>query len=181
MKTSILVILGLALSAGGAQGQVADNSASVNQQATAATALPAPTARRVVERGANQRVWQWETYEKSPKGKITTCVHKYKELATGMHYWQNNQWVESKEQIGLLPQGGAHKYATNAYSHCIKINAVLVYHSDQDPAGDVQAIMEDYANTSCGWFSQLVGLPGRNEIASAVLKVLYSSGSCNCP
>jgi hypothetical protein len=34
-------------------------------------------------------------------------VHRYTELATGMHYQKDGQWVESKEQIDILPQGGA--------------------------------------------------------------------------
>jgi hypothetical protein len=55
-----------------------------------------PTAYRVVERGANHRVWQREIYEKRPDGTIVPHVEKITELATGMHYWKNGQWVESQ-------------------------------------------------------------------------------------
>src|ERR1035437_652067 len=104
MKTSILIILGLALTTMGAQGQVVNNSNGGSQP----DAAPAPTARRVVERGANHRVWQWETYERSPGGIITTSVHKYTELATGLNYTNSyGQLTESKEQITILPTGGA--------------------------------------------------------------------------
>src|ERR1035437_4323105 len=88
----------------GAQGQVVNNSNGGSQP----DAAPAPTARRMVEPGANHRVWQWETYERSPGGIITTSVHKYTELATGLNYTNSyGQLTESKEQITILPTGGA--------------------------------------------------------------------------
>ena len=61
----------------------------------------------VVDRGANHRVWQRTTYETRPDGKQVPHIHKYTELATGLHYWENGQWVESKEEIDILPNGAA--------------------------------------------------------------------------
>jgi len=69
--------------------------------------VTADTPWAITLRGANQRVWQKTTYEKLPSGKIVPHVQQYTELATGMHYWQNGQWVESKEQINILPNGTA--------------------------------------------------------------------------
>ena len=72
------------------------------------TSVPVPTAQRVVNRGANHRLWQWETYEKTPGGNVAAHVHKYTELATGLHYKDSTgRWVETKEQIDILPDGTA--------------------------------------------------------------------------
>lgn len=68
--------------------------------------VPLPTPYRVIERGVNHKVWQRETYEKLSNGKIVPSIHKYTELATGMHYKDaKGQWVESKELIESFPQG----------------------------------------------------------------------------
>lgn len=57
----------------------------------------------VVERGPDWRVLQKNTVEHG-----TNCVHRYTELASGMHYTNaSGQLVESQEQITVLPQGGA--------------------------------------------------------------------------
>jgi len=61
----------------------------------------------VTSQGANQRVWQKTTYENLPSGQGVPHTHSYTELATGMNYWQNGQWVESKEEIDILPDGTA--------------------------------------------------------------------------
>src|ERR1035437_1222330 len=57
---------------------------------------------QVTERGADWRVLQKTTIEHG-----TNRVHRITELATGMNYQQNGQWMESKEQITILPTGGA--------------------------------------------------------------------------
>lgn len=78
----------------------AQTATSANQ-----TTIPAATTPQVAERGANHKVWQWQTYEQGGNGDIVTHIHEYKELATGMHYWSNGQWVESQEQIQTYSQG----------------------------------------------------------------------------
>ena len=79
------------------------------QSATAP--VPDATPYRVVERGADHQVWQRETYEPKANGTFTTRIHQYTELATGMNYWDNEQWQESKAEIDLLP-GGSGAVAT---------------------------------------------------------------------
>jgi hypothetical protein len=69
--------------------------------------MSAPTAFHVVERGANHKVWQSETYEQGSNGKTVTHIHSYTELGTGLHYWQGGQWLESQEQIRVLADGSA--------------------------------------------------------------------------
>ena len=66
---------------------------------------PSETPYTVVERGANHRVWQKTTYEILPDGRWVPHLHKYTELATGLHYRKCGRWVESKEEIELFPQG----------------------------------------------------------------------------
>lgn len=68
--------------------------------------VPASTRWLVVERGANHRIWQWETYEKAPDGRAVPHVHQVVELAAGMHYKDaNGQWQESQELIESYPGG----------------------------------------------------------------------------
>lgn len=107
MKTSSIVIALLATLIVNARAQVASTSATASQ-----FALPAPTEYRVVDRGANHRVWQRETYEQSPDGKIVTHVHSYTELATGLHYRDasTGQWVESQELIEPFSGGAVARY-----------------------------------------------------------------------
>src|SRR6185437_3578360 len=69
----------------------------------ATTAQNAPFV--VVQRDANSRVWARTNYEKAPSGETLAHVHRYTELASGMHYRdpQTGNWIESKEQIDILP------------------------------------------------------------------------------
>jgi hypothetical protein len=68
---------------------------------------PAPTPYAIVSRDANSRVWESTTYETSPLGQAIPQVHRYTELATGLCYQQNGQWVDSQESINILPDGSA--------------------------------------------------------------------------
>ena len=99
MKKSIMVIaLLVAIAAKAQTGAVASGSTA---------ALPAPTAYSVVENGANHRVLERTVYESGPNGTVVGKKHRVVELATGMNYLNNGQWVKSQEQISVLPQGGA--------------------------------------------------------------------------
>lgn len=46
-------------------------------------------------------------YEHTRSGKIVPIKHRYTELGTGLCYQQNGQWMDSKQEIHLLLQGGA--------------------------------------------------------------------------
>ena len=85
--------------------------------------LPHDADYAVVERGANHRVWEKTTYETTADGKIYPQKHRYTELATGLHYRQNGQWVESQEVIepystGAVARQGQHQviFANNINS-----------------------------------------------------------------
>ncbi|HZQ46845.1 MAG TPA: hypothetical protein VFC07_07540, partial [Verrucomicrobiae bacterium] len=60
----------------------------------------------ITDVGPNSRTWEWTNYQTSSTGQIPE-KHSYVELATGMHYLKDGKWVESKEQIHLLPDGSA--------------------------------------------------------------------------
>jgi hypothetical protein len=97
----------------------------------------------VVARGPNDRLWQKTIYETTRSGRRNPQVHKYTELATGLHYLQNGQWVESRELIGILPQGGAaatngqHQvyFPSDIYNGVIEVIAADGAHLKSRPLG----------------------------------------------
>ncbi len=102
--TAILVALWISTCWTNAQTISSSRSAS---SANPGKTAPSDTPYAVVDRGANHRVWQRTTYETRPDGTQIPHIHTYTELATGLHYMKNGQWVESKEEIDILPNGTA--------------------------------------------------------------------------
>ena len=85
--------------------------------------LPPDTDYGVVQSGANHRVWEKTSYEMTADGTIYPQKHRYTELATGLNYLQNGQWVESQEVIepystGAIARQGQHQviFANNLNS-----------------------------------------------------------------
>jgi len=81
-----------------------------------ATSLPAsdagqPTKQnvtyQVAGRDANSQVLRRVDYETLPSGKKVPHVHEYTELATGLNHLVDGQWVASKEEIDLSPDGNS--------------------------------------------------------------------------
>jgi hypothetical protein len=106
MKSS-LITLALLLNAGAEFSQAVASDASTSPDSNLAAELPAPTPWAVVDRGPHHKTWERIVYELSPSGSAVPVSHRYTELATGMNYLQNNQWVDASEEIDILPQGGA--------------------------------------------------------------------------
>ena len=71
------------------------------------TKLPEPTSYAVKVQDANSRVWERTVYELDPSGQVVARKHSYNELASGLNHLVNGHWVESKEQIDILPNGTA--------------------------------------------------------------------------
>jgi RHS repeat-associated protein len=69
--------------------------------------MPVPTPPAIVARDANSRVWQWIEYQRGPNGQPVPRAHQFTELASGLCYQQNGQWVDSQEKINILPDGTA--------------------------------------------------------------------------
>jgi hypothetical protein len=73
-------------------------------------AIPSPTPYAITVQDANSRVWQRMDYAMSPSGGVITNTHGYTEICSGLNHWAG-KWVESSEQIDILPNGTA--VATN--------------------------------------------------------------------
>lgn len=101
MKNSIIVLaLLVAIAAKAQTGAAASGPAA---------ALPKPTPFSIVERGENHQVWERTVYESGPNGTVVARKHRYTELASGLNFRNptTRQWAPSKEEIDILPQGGA--------------------------------------------------------------------------
>src|ERR1041384_1071184 len=61
----------------------------------------------VTARGPNHRVWERIENEQTPLGTPSPKVHRYSEVATGMHYLENGEWKESQDEIEVVPGGAA--------------------------------------------------------------------------
>jgi hypothetical protein len=99
-------LFGVLLAASTLQAQI------LSQTTANPTSLPAPTPYTVVAQDANDRVWQWETYEPASDGSAVPHIHQYTELATGLNHLVNGQWVASSEEINVSPDGSSAE-ATN--------------------------------------------------------------------
>jgi hypothetical protein len=104
MKTFNTVILCLALAVAKTDLQAEQNAANHD---TDAANVPTQTPCRIADVGANHRVWQWETFEKSPDGQNIAHQHSYTELEMGMNHLVNGEWIPSKEEMDILADGTA--------------------------------------------------------------------------
>ena len=57
----------------------------------------------VTERGPNHRVWTKSAVVAGPDGRTRTNTTSVTEIANGLHYLKDGQWVESREQFQLIP------------------------------------------------------------------------------
>ena len=103
MKTAFAILVALCVSTYWTNAQTASSSSPT----VGTTGQDTPYA--VVSKGANQQVWQKTTYETLPSGQTVPHIHQYTELATGLNFWNSTigQWVDSKEEIDILPNGTA--------------------------------------------------------------------------
>ena len=96
---------------------------------TVLATVPTPSPYQSVANGPNQRVWQQDSYETGADGKTITRMHQYTELGTGLNFFSNGKWQESKDLIALLPNGtaaatnGQHQayFPGDIYSGAIKV------------------------------------------------------------
>jgi hypothetical protein len=67
--------------------------------------------------GAHHREWLKVTAKTDARGWVQLSTNvAYVELATGLNYWENGQWLETKEEFELIPgwavaRRGPHKFA----------------------------------------------------------------------
>ncbi|HLX70602.1 MAG TPA: hypothetical protein VKV04_13330 [Verrucomicrobiae bacterium] len=144
---------------------------TLNQATTNPSALPDPTPYTVVSQGANHQVWQSQTYNQAPNGKIVTNILQYTELATGLNHLVNGQWVASSEEIDIAPDGSS-AWATNGQHR--------VYFPGDIYNGEIELVTPDGKTLQ----SQPIGLSyfdGTNSVLLAVVTnatgAILSSGN----
>jgi hypothetical protein len=98
-------------------------------QAQQASSFSTSSSVTIISRDANSKIWERTVYKQMPNGQVITNKHQYMELATGLCYQQNGQWVDSQEQINILPDGstaatnGQHQayFPADIYNGVIKL------------------------------------------------------------
>ncbi len=68
----------------------------------------------IVERGQHHRVWSRVVRQTNELGQVVLRTNSFTELATGLHRWVNEQWVESmpefvKTNNGVIARGAGHE------------------------------------------------------------------------
>ena len=122
------------------------------------TIIPPPTPYAVVGKDANSSVWEQTVYELDPSGNLVPKLHSYTEVATGLHYQQNGQWLDSKEEIDIQPNGTA--------------SATQGQHQAYFPGDIYQGQIEQVTPDGVQLYSQPVGLSyfdGTNSVLIAEL------------
>jgi hypothetical protein len=101
MKRSLLLALLCALGI--------KTSAQTTANQSAVSGIPQDTAFAVVQRSANDNVWQRTTYEQLPSGEWIPHIHRFQEIATGLNFKNpdTGEWEESSAEIELVPGGAA--------------------------------------------------------------------------
>ena len=77
----------------------------------------------------HQRIWQRVTSTTDPSGNTIYQTNAYNELATGLCYWNGQNWADSSEQIQITPNGavatnGQHQVAHLRGQHKHRRNAI---------------------------------------------------------
>jgi len=73
----------------------------------------------IIDKGPHHRTFEKVVERTLPDGTVTTEKERYVELATGLHYFKDNEWVESKEEIEIIngsavARQGPHQVIWNA-------------------------------------------------------------------
>jgi hypothetical protein len=83
---------GTAAGAGGVEGGAATNEVA---------------AAVLISRGPDSRVWQRVASQQLPDGRTVSRTNSFIEMATGMSYFENGEWKESRDEIEIVPTGAA--------------------------------------------------------------------------
>jgi hypothetical protein len=85
--------------------------------------LAAADLSAIVERGPHHRVWERVWQERTEEGQIVERASKVMELATGMHYWGDGTWQDSKEEIEIGAQGAVARLGQHQVTFAPNLNA----------------------------------------------------------
>ncbi|MGO8765612.1 MAG: hypothetical protein ACLQSR_10840 [Limisphaerales bacterium] len=177
-----LNIIILLISSGLCQAQ------STNSQGNQSS-VPAPTPYSIVSSDANSRVWERTVYEQGTNGETVATKHRYTEISSGLNHLVNGQYVASKEEIDIQPDGtaaatnGQHQvyFPANIYNGTI---AMMTPDGLQLQSRPVGLYYEDNSNSVLiATLTKSVGeLAGSNEVvypnafegAAASLRYTYT-------
>ena len=107
MKTITAIFAVLCVSMHSTNAQTTSSSPYGSSANAGQTGL-SDTHYSVSDQGPDYRVWQQIIQATDNQGNLTSLVKPaYVELATGMRYKNKGQWLESKEEIQILPDGTA--------------------------------------------------------------------------
>jgi hypothetical protein len=135
-----------------------------------------------VQSGPNSKVWQSTFLSTDASGNVTTNVQSYTELATGICYLSNGQYVDSVEQVDPVP-GGA-QAVQGRYQVQWALNA-------KTPGGAVNVTTADgkqlastvfglaYYDVASGSNVAIAGLTNCNGAIVAPNQVLYAGAFSN--
>ena len=105
------------------QAQTSQPQAASPVTLALAATLSQPTAYKPVDRGRDHTTWERYRSETNRSGRVIIHTNRYVALETGKHFSQNGQWLDTREEVAIVPGGamatnGPHKvgFAANINS-----------------------------------------------------------------
>jgi alpha-tubulin suppressor-like RCC1 family protein len=97
---------------------------SVAGAAEPGATLLAPGAPKVIERGPHHRKWAHLASSTNADGQTLLRTNRYTEISTGLHYWQNGEWAESRQVIDLVAGGAMASQGPHQVGFAANINTL---------------------------------------------------------
>jgi hypothetical protein len=88
----------------------------------------------IAERDAHHRVWRRDNFVTLADGRVVNRPTGYTEVATGLHYWENGEWKESRDEIEVTPTGAAAtkgQHKVYVAGNVISPGAIEIHTADQ--------------------------------------------------
>ena len=82
-----------------------------------------PADALVAERGPHHAVHHWTTEQVWPDGHVTVEPHFITELASGLNYLKDGQWVPSKEEIEIFQDGAVARQGQHQVIFAANLNS----------------------------------------------------------
>jgi hypothetical protein len=141
-------------------------------------AAPVPT---VVERGPHHRVWQRDKFQTLADGRTINQPSRIVDLASGLHYWENQQWNESRSTIDIVADGAAATHSAHKIHFAVNLNTVgaitLTTPDNKTLRSHVLGLTyTSLENGQCAWIARLRNSEG---VLSASNEVLYANAFSN--
>ena len=91
----------------------------------------------IAARGPHSRIWRCTVEETLPNGRIIRRSSGYTEMAVGLHFQRDGEWVDAREEIELIPGGARAIQGQHKVSFSANINT----------AGAIEILMPDGQRT----------------------------------